>query len=76
MLLRDLAAQTPEQRAEWVKKVRGPANGQMSSLDLKIKVLEDQYGMSTADMKAAFKRGDLEDTADIARWLVLARVRG
>ena len=76
MLLRELAAQTPEQRAEWVKKVRAAPNGQATELDQDIRALEDQYGMSTADMKAAFKRGDLEDTADIAEWLVLARLRG
>ena len=39
----------------------------------KLKLLETQYGMTTAEMKAKFRAGDLEDTPDIARWLILAR---
>lgn len=76
MLLRELAAQTPGQRVEWLKKLRTPPNGEVTALDRKILAYEQQYEMTTAEMKKKFKQGLVKDTADIARWLVLASARG
>lgn len=80
MLLQELARMRPEKKqeaiADLVKQSRGPANGQVSWLDHELSVYEAQYKMTTAQMKAAFKRGEIGDTPDVARWLVLSRERG
>ncbi len=52
------------------------ANGVPESLDAAITALEARYEMSSSTMLAKWKRGELRDTADFARWLVLLRARG
>jgi len=54
----------------------GPPNGQMGPINAKLAAFEARYEMTTADMLAAFKADKLSDTADIARWLVIASARG
>lgn len=58
---------------ELVQCSREPVNEQVRA---KLAEYEEQYGMTTAEMKAAFKNGRLNDTPDIARWLVLSRLSG
>ena len=72
----DLIAQTPEERRQWLAKVRAPrVPGEVTKLDLEIRELEQRYGMTTEEMKIAFRRGEVEDTPDIARWLILASLK-
>lgn len=77
MLLRDLAKMAPEQKkravADLVRRSREPANG---AVDAKLAELEQQYGMTTAEMHAKLKAGQIGDTPDTARWLALASLRG
>jgi hypothetical protein len=80
MKLRALAALPPSQKraavASIVSASMGPANGQMASVDARLAVFEEKYGMTTKQMLVAFKSGRLEDTADIAQWIVFSKVRG
>jgi hypothetical protein len=53
----------------------GKPNGQIKVLDAEIAEFEIRYEMSSEDMRAAFARGQVRDTADIANWLILLRAR-
>ena len=80
MLLRDLAKLSPQKKqealAELVERSRQPPNGQLTALYEILGTFEAKYGMSTDDMIEKFRAGELEDTPDIARWLVLSKARG
>lgn len=39
-----------------------------------LREFEDQYGISTQKMRRMFRHGQIEDTADTSRWLLLARL--
>lgn len=76
MKLRTLAKMSPTDGAnalaEIVEASRAPRNGQMAWADERIAAFEKRYGMSTSEMKARFKAGTIEDTADVAQWLIIA----
>lgn len=80
MKLKTLATLPPDQKrravATLVTASLGPPNGQMTELDARLVAFEGKYGMSTEVMIAAFKAGKVEDSADFAHWLVLAKARG
>jgi hypothetical protein len=58
-----------------VHKAKGKPNGQLKSLDAEIRGFEIRYEMSSDEMRAAFGRGEVRDTADVAKWLILLRAR-
>jgi hypothetical protein len=76
MLLKTLAQLSPEKKRDaltrLVTKAQGPANGQLAPARLEIRTLEDKYGMTTAEMKAAFRSGRLKENYEVVRWLMLA----
>lgn len=77
--LSELFRMRPEERERTMgalaERAKGKPNGQMKALDAEIGELEIRYQMSSADMRAAFARGEITDTADIAKWLILLRAR-
>jgi hypothetical protein len=58
-----------------VRRAKGKPNGQLKMLDAEIRSFEIRYEMSSVEMRAKFGRGEVADTADIARWLILLRAR-
>lgn len=80
MKLQDLKAMSPKQReaaiANLARASMGPANGQMGPLHARLRELEVRYEMSTQEMLALARKGELRDTADFSRWKVLARGLG
>jgi len=76
MKLKEWARMSPTEQgnslAEIVAASRAPRNGQMAWADARVAAYEKQYGMTTAVMRAKVRAGELEDTADIAKWLMLA----
>jgi hypothetical protein len=58
-----------------VQRAKGKPNGQLKSLDAEIRGFEIRYEMSSDEMRAAFSRGEIRDTAEISRWLILLRAR-
>ncbi len=78
MFLRDLAKLGPDQKqsaiSEMVAKAQGPDRGQLDGVRQEIRTLEAKYGISTEQMRAAFKDGTLPDEYETARWLMLARM--
>lgn len=75
--LRHLQAPERERRiGELVDAACAPRNGQQKVLDASIRELESRYEMSSADMLAKFARGDVSDTADVSRWIILLRASG
>lgn len=80
MKLQAFSTMTPEQRREAVSAMaavaKGAPNGQMGPINARVAEFEARYEMTTADMITALRSGKLQDTADIAEWLVIARARG
>jgi hypothetical protein len=64
---------TPEARSEALRKLTSVSNG--ARVDAQIRAFEQQYEMTSDEMRARVSRGEL-DTADTARWLVLLRACG
>ena len=52
-----------------------PRNGQAHSIDARILAFEVRYEMTSQVMRERFATGELQDTADLARWLMLLQVR-
>lgn len=80
MKLRTLAEMSPQKKRETVASLvsasMGPPNGQMTNVQARLAEFEKKYGMSTDAMVAAFRAGRLDDTADVAQWLVFSKARG
>jgi hypothetical protein len=80
MKLKTLASMPPEKKRQAVASLvtasLGPPNGQLKDLEARLAVFEGKYGMTTSEMLSAFRAGHLDDSADIAQWLVFAKVRG
>jgi len=80
MKLQTFGRMTPDQQREAVAGLaavaKGAPNGQMGPINAKLAAFEARYEMTTARMIAAFKSGQIPDTADIAEWLVIAKARG
>lgn len=62
--------------SELVEDARSPRNGQARDIDARLRAYEIQYGMTSEEMRAKFRAGKQEDTADIARWLMLLSIAG
>jgi hypothetical protein len=77
--LSELFRMRPEERERTVgalaERAKGKPNGQVRVLDAEIGEFEIRYQMSSVDMRGAFARGEVTDTADIAKWLILLRAR-
>jgi hypothetical protein len=58
-----------------VERAKGKPNGQIKALDAEIGEFEIRYQMTSDKMRAAFAKGEIRDTADIAKWLILLQVR-
>ena len=52
-----------------------PANGELASLQERIAEFEIRYELSSETMRAQFHTGQLKETADICKWLMLLSVR-
>ena len=80
MKLKELAKLSPQEKrhavAQLVAESKSPPNGQMKNLTARLESFEAQFNMSTADMLVAFRSGQLEDSAELAQWLVLSRAGG
>ena len=77
--LSDLSKMSPGDRdremGALAQRAAAKPNGQLKTLDAEIGQLEIRYQMTSDSMRAAFAKGEVRDTADIARWLILLRVR-
>ena len=74
--LRGLPDQERERRLdELVERARAPRNWQASVLTDKIRELEVRYEIDSTDMLKRLARGEMTDTADVSRWLILLRAR-
>lgn len=58
-----------------VSSATSAPNGQLSRLDAEIRSYETRYEMTSQEMRARFKTGRIDDTAEIATWLLLLQVR-
>jgi|GEM_PF-2926797 len=76
MRIQEFDALTADEMQIFVDRSMGKPNGQLGSLQAKLGVLESRYEMSTDTMLSRFRSGQLRETAEIARWLVLAQARG
>ncbi len=53
----------------------GKPNGGLSSVEAEIRAFETRYEMTSDEMRKRFRDGTLNDTADVARWLLLLSAR-
>lgn len=74
--LRDL---TPEEKEKalsgLIEEVRAPANGYISELNEQIEEFERRYELSSEHLLEELYEGTRTETAEIARWLMLLRLR-
>jgi hypothetical protein len=74
-----LSKRSAEERArlseELGKKATAPRNGQAVDIDARLRAFEVRYEMTSTEMRVRFSRGEVRDTADVARWLMLLRAR-
>ncbi len=72
--LRDL---TPRERKERIRQfARGPfLNGGAVEIGERIAEFESRCEMSSKTMREQFKTGNLRETAEIGRWLILLSIR-
>jgi hypothetical protein len=49
---------------------------QKNKLTDQIQVLESRYKMSSGEMKRKLATGEIKETADFCRWLMLLKIRG
>jgi hypothetical protein len=79
MKLAELSKMTESQRnsalEDLVRAAQAPPNGQLSALEAEIRDFEIRYEMTSDEMRAGFRAGNVRDTADIAKWLMLVQVR-
>lgn len=79
MELRRFAELSTEERESFVdelsRKATAPRNGQAANIDARILAFENQYGITSDEMRRRFKSGEMRDTGDVSRWLMLLRVR-
>lgn len=57
------------------RKATAPRNGQAQGIDARIHEFEIRYEMTSVQMCERFARGEMRDTSDVSRWLMLLRVR-
>lgn len=58
-----------------VEAAYGPPNGQVEDIEARIKEFEFRYETSSKRMREELSRGQRKETADIASWLMLLRLR-
>jgi len=51
-----------------------PRNGQAHELQSRISAFESRFKLTSADMLASLRSGDLKETEEIASWAMLLRV--
>jgi len=75
----DLALMTePERQAalgEMMRAVKAPVNGYASILAARLREFERRYEISSRQLIEQLKAGTRNETADIARWLMLLQVQ-
>lgn len=60
---------------ELVRSAKASRNGQRAVLDVRVREFEIRYEMSSDAMREQLRDGTLEETADIARWLMAVSAR-
>jgi hypothetical protein len=60
---------------ELVRAAKAKPNGQMREIDGRIRAFEIRYEMTSTEMRERFRRSELADTAEVAQWLMLVRLR-
>jgi hypothetical protein len=60
---------------ELVRSAKASRNGQRAVLDARIREFEIRYEMSSATMRQQLRDGSLQETAEIARWLMALAAR-
>lgn len=50
-------------------------NGEISRLDAAILEYETRFGISTSDLRQRLADGEIDETADVCEWLMVAGVR-
>lgn len=60
---------------ELVRSARASPNGQRAVLDARIRDFEIRYEMSSDDMRQRLRDAGLDETAEIARWLMALAAR-
>lgn len=58
-----------------VEAAYGPPNGQVEDLETRIRKFEFRYETSSERMREELLRGQRKETADIASWLMLLKLR-
>ena len=75
-----LASMPETERAARLREIASaalaPRNGQAAGIQARIATYETRFHMTSADMVARFRRGDLKDTEDMSGWLMLLRASG
>ncbi len=61
--------------ARLVEAAYGPPNGQIEDLETQIRYFEFKYETSSERMREELLEGKRKETADIASWLMLLRLR-
>ena len=79
IMLRELANMPESARnrelGALVARARAVPNGQLTKLNAEIHDFEIRYELGSDAMRAAVKAGTLAETAEIAKWLILLRIR-
>lgn len=71
-----LSHMTPGERDDAIRDLLDTSeNAARRNLDARIREYEVRYEMSTGDMLDRWRGGELRETAEIARWLLLASAR-
>jgi len=69
------AAERQARFREFQDAMHQPMNGQLCELDEQIRAFEARYEMPSDEMYAKFKAGELHETYEICRWLMLVELR-
>lgn len=74
-----LKSASPDKREELlaglVSESRAPSNGRVDLMTERIAEYERRYGFSSLEMVERVSSGELEETSDIASWIMLLKVR-
>jgi len=68
-------ARRDELLSELVRDARTPPNGEAKEIDAEIRVFEQRYEMTSAQMVERLTGGQQRETFDICNWLMLLEVR-
>lgn len=62
--------------AELVVAAKTPLNGEIKVLDQQIEVFEKKYKITSEEMRCRLYHGQMHETTDICKWLMLLHTRG